>query len=179
MGDILMELATALAERIKDVCPVEGVSIGRRDDKATWRIDFRADATDEQKGAAVAVVSAFNPSAPSPAQITAERERRLGLGFNYDFGDARGVHRIETSAADMVGWDAVTKIAQAAINLGQPSATIDIVTNTGAVTVTALEWQSILLAAGRFQQPIWAKSFALQAMSPIPATYASDEWWTA
>lgn len=111
--------------------------------------------------------------------IVAERERRLGLGFNYDFGDARGVHRIETSAADMVGWDAVTKIAQAAINIGQPSATIDIVTNTGAVTVTALEWQSILLAAGRFQQPIWAKSFALQAMSPIPSTYASDEWWTA
>src|SRR5690606_5675721 len=73
---------------------------------------------------------------PVTAQtIIAERERRLALGFDYDFGDERGVHRIGTTDADMKGWDEVSKVAQAAINLGQPSAPVAIVTDTGAVAI--------------------------------------------
>ena len=106
-----------------------------------------------------------------------ERTRRLRLGFDYDFQDARGVHRIGTTDSDMDGWDEVTTVAQAAILAGLPTMAINIVTDTGPVTVTAMEWQSILLAAGAARQPLWAASFALQALDPIPADYADDSRW--
>lgn len=110
-------------------------------------------------------------------RVAKERERRLRLGFSYDFGDARGVHQIATTDEDMRGWDEVTKAAQAAINAGAPATTINIVTDTGPATVTATEWQSILLAAGAARQPIWAASFAIQALDPIPADYDDDARW--
>jgi hypothetical protein len=109
--------------------------------------------------------------------VVGERDRRLALGFDYDFGDARGVHRIGTTSADMLGWAEVTQFSQAALALGTPEATIQIVTDTGPATVTATEWQAILLAAGAHRQPIWAASFVLQASYPIPADYAADTHW--
>jgi hypothetical protein len=117
---------------------------------------------------------------PTAADVIKERARRLALGFDYDFGDERGVHRIGTTDADMAGWDEVTKGAQAAINLGGGATTIiGIVTDTGPVDVTALEFQQILVAATAHRQPIWHASFALQAMTPIPADYTSDSHWPA
>ncbi|MBM2293103.1 hypothetical protein JQX09_13185 [Sulfitobacter pseudonitzschiae] len=111
------------------------------------------------------------------AAIVAERERRLAAGFDYDFGDARGVHHIGTTADDMTGWDEVTMGANAAIALGAGSSTFSIVTETGYVEVTALEWQSILVAATVFRQPIWGASFALQAMDPKPADITDNVLW--
>lgn len=35
-----------------------------------------------------------------------------------------------------------------------------------------------LIAAGAFRQPIWAKSFVLEAMNPIPDNYENDSYWT-
>lgn len=110
--------------------------------------------------------------------VAAERERRLELGFDHDFGDARGTHHFATTKADMDGWDEVTKIAQALINGGQPTQTINILTATGAATVTAAEWQTVLLAAGVSRQPPWQASFTLQAMDPIPADFTDDSYWT-
>jgi hypothetical protein len=109
--------------------------------------------------------------------VIAERARRFAGGFDYDFGDSRGVHHIGTTPEDLAGWDEVTTLSSAFINLGNGSATIDIVTNTGPVTLTATEWQSILVAAGLFRQPIWAASFVLQAMDPIPPDFADDSYW--
>lgn len=117
--------------------------------------------------------------APGEQQVIAERERRLSAGFPYDFGDARGIHYIATSEQDMKGWGEITMASQAAIALGLSTAPINIVTNTGPVTVTALEWQQILLAATAVRQPIWAASFGLQAMTPIPDDYTSDAYWSA
>lgn len=113
----------------------------------------------------------------SSSMIVAERTRRLASGFDYNFQDARGAHRIGTSEEDMKGWSEVTMASQAAMALGMQDAPINIVTNTGPVTVTAREWQTILLAATNFRQPIWAASFALQGMSPIPADYTNDSYW--
>jgi hypothetical protein len=121
---------------------------------------------------------ALNPP-PLAADVIAERARRLAAGFDYDFGDARGVHRIGTTEADMTGWDEVAKGAQAAISLGQPDFAINLVTDTGPVTVTALEFQEIIAAASAQRQPIWAASFALQSLDPIPADYADDSYWIA
>ncbi len=48
-----------LDNAIKAVCPIDGISIGRKDNKATWRIDFKDEATPEQRTAAQAVMDAF------------------------------------------------------------------------------------------------------------------------
>lgn len=119
----------------------------------------------------------FEPIPITAAMVLAERARRLALGFDYDFGDERGVHRIGTTAADLAGWDEVSKLTGALINLGS-AAPVIIVTDTGGVQITPLEWQAILVAAAVFRQPIWAASFALQAMSPIPSDYRDDVYWS-
>lgn len=118
-----------------------------------------------------------NPPDGTIEDVTVERNRRLAAGFTHDFDDARGVHTFATTEPDMNGWDEVTKGAQAAINLGAGSTSFNIVTETGPVSVTATEWQAILVAATAFRQPIWAASFTLQAMNPIPPDFADDSHW--
>lgn len=126
-------------------------------------------------------VAPYVPPAPPAAtvdDVAAERDRRLSSGLRYDFGDERGIHQLGTTDADMRRWmDEVNPLAQACINIGQPEATIGISTNTGPATITAMEWQHILIAAGQHRQPLYAASFALQAMDPIPADYADDQHW--
>ena len=120
---------------------------------------------------------ALQERASALAAIIEERTRRLALGFDYDFGDERGVHRIGTGPADQLGWSEVTTLSNALIALGDTATAITAVTDTGPVEITALEWQSILVAAGQFRQPIWAASFVLQAMELIPADYTNDQYW--
>ena len=123
-----------------------------------------------------------DPAVARPAALVCvqtECKRRLATGFDYDFGDARGIHRIGTTERDMAGWDEVTMLAQALINAADTSTTIKIATDTGICDVTAPEWNTILLAAGAFRQPIWQASFVLQAMDPVPADYANDARWQA
>ena len=118
--------------------------------------------------------------APYPTQddVIAERARRLSCGFDHDLGGERGIHRIGTTDADMRKWlDEVTPISQALINAGQPGGEIGISTDTGPVTVTAMEWQMILIAAGQWRQPIYQASFALLGMEPIPRDFADDGYW--
>lgn len=110
--------------------------------------------------------------------VIRERARRLAAGFDYDFGDARGVHRIGTTPEDMVGWDEVTKLSNALLLAGDTTTQFTILTDTGLVQVTAAEWNAILIAAAQFRQPIWLGSFSLQAMDPVPADYATnDAYW--
>lgn len=109
--------------------------------------------------------------------IVKERERRLTLGFDYNFNDVRGIHHIGTTENDMIGWDEVTKFANALISTGNGAQLLTIVTDTGPVQLTALEWQGVLIAAGMFRQPIWAASFYLQTLDPIPANYTNDMYW--
>lgn len=123
------------------------------------------------------------PALPLPAaplsinDVFTERSRRLALGFDYDFGDARGVHRIGTTPEDMIGWNEVTTLAGALIASGAEGTLITIVTDTGVAEVTAEEWQQILIAAANFRQPIWGASFLLQAADPLPDDFRSDSYW--
>ena len=113
------------------------------------------------------------------ADVQIERERRLALGFAFDFGDERGVHTIGTTDADMAGWQEVTTLAQARLALNDTTP-IAVVSDTGPALVTPLEWMSVLEAAAAFRQPIWAGSFWLQAQDPIPDDYATnDAYWTS
>lgn len=119
-------------------------------------------------------------SAPAPTvdDVARERNRRFDLGFVYNFGDERGQHLIGTTKADLEGWREVTDIANAAIAVGMPNTSISIMTNTGPVSITAIEWQQILIAASEARQPLWARSFLLQSMNPIPSNYTDDSYWT-
>lgn len=65
-----------LTKALGQIAPIHGVSIGRRNDKSTWRIDFKDEATAEQRAAAQAVIDAFDAekvvhNAGIDAQITA------------------------------------------------------------------------------------------------------------
>lgn len=164
----LHRVAAALA-------PIDGVAVGRADDRSTWRIDFSPDATAEQRAAASAALAAYDPEAPTIDEIVRERERRLALGYDYDFGDARGVHRIGTTVSDRAGWDEVSTYAGALLDSGDTTTTIQIVTDTGPCLVTAAEWRAVEIAAAAFRQPIWAKSFAL--MQTRPKDYTADARW--
>lgn len=53
-------LVEALDVKIKKVAPIDGVSIGQIDNKSTWRIDFKPEATPAQRRAAQGVVNGFD-----------------------------------------------------------------------------------------------------------------------
>ncbi len=124
--------------------------------------------------------STTSPPALSLAeQVDRERDRRLAAGFDFDFGAAGGVQHVGTTAADLVGWDDVSKYAAALLATGDTTTKITIATDSGSAQVTAAEWQHVLLAAAAFRQPIWQASFALAVMSPIPADLTDDKHWGA
>ena len=53
-------LPEVIHKQVAAVAPISGVSIGRLDDKSTWRIDFKPEATVQQRTDAQAVVGAFD-----------------------------------------------------------------------------------------------------------------------
>jgi len=110
-------------------------------------------------------------------EVIAERIRRLEQGFDYTFADSRGTHHFATTEEDMKGWSAVDASAGAFIDVGLPDQEIQLITGTGVVAVTAIEWKSVMVAAAIWQQPIWQSSFVLQSIDPIPSNYKDDEHW--
>lgn len=116
---------------------------------------------------------------PEIPDVELERDRRLALAsFTYDFGDDRGIHVIGTDEKDMKAWmDEVMPIAQARLALGDATP-INIVTNTGPVSVTPTEWMGIVNTGGAGRQAIWQYYFALIAMDPIPSDYQDDQYWS-
>jgi len=63
----------ALHSSIAAVCPVNGVSVGDKIDKRTWRVDFAPEDTVEQRGAARSTISAFDVAAAEAAALAADR----------------------------------------------------------------------------------------------------------
>ena len=55
-----MDTGRVLHEKIATVAPINGVSLGRFTDKSTWRIDFKPEATAQQRADARAVVNTFD-----------------------------------------------------------------------------------------------------------------------
>lgn len=71
-------LAPILDAEVRKVAPnIAGVSIGRPDDKRTWRIDFTDAATQAERAAARGVLDAFDPAAPSAGEVKGECRRRI------------------------------------------------------------------------------------------------------
>lgn len=113
-----------------------------------------------------------------PANVEAEQRRRLAAGFDFDFGDARGVHHIATTEKDMQDWQEVTSWANARTARGDKVSTITIATASGFATITAPEWWSIVDAGTAARQPIFQGAFWLLAQDPVPPDYATnDAYW--
>lgn len=71
----MINLAERLDLALRSVgVPIDGVSIGDLNDRSTWRVDFRPEATPAQRAQAVAIVAAFAP--PTAAQILDEDAQR-------------------------------------------------------------------------------------------------------
>lgn len=143
-----------------------------------WVDEVQARPTDAEISAKIEEIRVHTLRRQMIEGVVAERERRLALGFDYNFGDARGVHRIGTTKEDMAGWAEVSTYAGALIDSGDITTQIAIATDTGPCLVTAPEWRAIEIESASFRQPLWAKSFALMAQTPIPADYTHDRHWT-
>jgi hypothetical protein len=134
-----------LHEAISAACPIHGVSVGRIGDKATWRIDFDAAATGEQKQAAVDVVAAFDVSS-KPArsflardffkQLAPADRGRVAIALQAEMNQA-------VAAADAGGdpkmplrliWDTLIAQGDAPISTADPK--------------FAADWQSLADAIG-------------------------------
>ena len=91
---------------VKAVAPILGVSVGRWDDRKTWRIDFADAATEEQKRTAASVVASFDYATPS-----ADETRRDSIA--RDAGRSALVERLgAATAAEIDAW-----VEQSATNL--------------------------------------------------------------
>lgn len=66
-----MSVAQTLHTAVELVCPIQGVSVGRKNDKTTWRINYKQEATPAQRAAAQAVVDALDVAVAE--QSTANR----------------------------------------------------------------------------------------------------------
>lgn len=80
-----MMLSAKLDAAIKAVCPIHGISIGRKEDKSTWRLVFKDEATAEQKAKAQAVVDAFD--------VAAEEAKESVLKSLEAIDEATGMNR--------------------------------------------------------------------------------------
>lgn len=72
------DLHKAITATVGDV--VTGVSVGRKSDRATWRIDYAANVTPEQRQKADAVVAAWSFDGlvdDTPADETAELRQKV------------------------------------------------------------------------------------------------------
>ncbi len=61
---------------VEAVAPIFGVSVGDTLNKATWRIDFKPEATQQQRDDAAAVVAAFDVAAEEATLQAAEDAKK-------------------------------------------------------------------------------------------------------
>lgn len=112
MGAVMKE--ETLSAEIAAVCPINGVSIGRWDDRATWQVDYKPEATPEQRGAAQTVINTFDVLTVEKKEIAAdvdtEAERRrlkvitpgsgMALTYQEKLAQARSVADMGRDAAN-------------------------------------------------------------------------------
>lgn len=128
------------------------------------------------------------PPLPAPSvddlkrMVEVERDRRLSVGFDFDFGDTRGVHRFGTTGSDRFGWAEVEGLAAAALDIGQASLPIAVRTDTGDLTIAAHEWPAVRLAGALALQPVWQASWTIKdeivsGLLTDPAAIATHPAW--
>lgn len=100
---------TRLHELLAAVCPIDGVSIGIQDDKTTWRIDFKDEATADEKAAAQAVIDSAGVSILDDIVYIPKLTivgRLIALGKLSD-----ALTALNSDATKKARWNAATEIA--------------------------------------------------------------------
>ena len=146
-----------LHEAIAAVCPIEGVRIGRVDERTSWGFVAAPEATPEQLQAALDVLAQYDPDAPTIDGVRAECARRL-----VQLCGAR-------DAADLA-----VKISNAEREAAR-YLNILIAGNTLADDQAAR--RTVLMELDAAIERLRAKSNALEATSPIPKDFRNDSYW--
>jgi len=91
---------------IAAVCPIAHLSIGDRASKATWRIDYRPEATAKQKADAQKVIDAFDWQVEEALLEKVEKYKRLAA-FKAAKAEADDALDSDSSAAIQAEIDAL------------------------------------------------------------------------
>lgn len=132
-------------------------------------------ATDEQ----LAAMSYTEGAAPAPtaAQVVAERDRRIEAGSTLSvtgYGDVQLAGDADTRA-DL---QAQAMAAQLHIAAGNPTQSMQVRGTDGTVhTLNTTQMLELWSLGAAYIQGIFAASWTLEAMDPIPADYAADSRW--
>lgn len=146
-----------LHEAIAAVCPIEGVRIGRVDERASWGFVAAPEATPEQLQAALDVLAAFDPAAPSIDDVRAECQRRLMILCHARDPD-----------------DLAVKIANAN---REAARYLNIFYAGNQLENDQAARRTVLMELDAAIERLRAKSNALEATSPIPRDFADDKYW--
>lgn len=100
-----MKQAKELHEAIASVCPIDGVSIGDKNDKTKWRVSYKPEATPQQLTAAQGVIDAFvwdeTPDDPSDSD---KRDRTTRVLIKM-IADALNITNAQARALFKNKWD--------------------------------------------------------------------------
>ena len=141
-------LVQAFHEAVSRVCPVHGVSLGRSDDKTTWRIDFRDDATEEQKTAAAAVLAAIDPAKETLRSCLAVKAWAVETGgIERMLGDVRVTIPTDDRAKTLLMGAAIGLADDAKAPFISPSAT---------VFLTGVQFKQVYAAVAQHVQAVFA-----------------------
>ncbi len=146
-----------LHDAIAAVCPIEGVRVGRVDDRASWGVVAKPEATPEQLQAALDVLAQYDPDAPSVDDVRAECQRRLmQLCHAHDAADLQ------------------VKIANAQ---REAARYLNILVAGNTLADDQAARRTVLMELDAAIERLRAKSNALEATSPIPKDFRNDGYW--
>lgn len=142
-----------LAESISKVCPIDGIGdLGN----GNFRIDYKEEATDEQKQAAQKVVSQW-PLEKSKLEKLAQIDAEWGQTIAQGWDSGQGILGI--SAEDVALLSANFSMAKEAANLGYPTPPI-ITVDSQEISFSDIQSMTVfMLQYGEFRSSI-SKTFA-------------------
>jgi len=111
-------ISNQLVDLIAPLCPLDGVSIGREDDPATWALQFAAGATAAQRAAAQAALAAFDPSAPVVPASVKMWQAKAALAAAGKLDAASGFVAASGSVPLQLAWEYATDISRTSAAVG-------------------------------------------------------------
>lgn len=117
-------------------------------------------------------------SAPTSADVNAERERRLFVGKGFT-PTGHGTP-VMVNALDEPNLTGLATVALAQINAGNGSTTITWRDNNNVShTLTYYQVVELHAQAAEYKQQLYNASWILKDIDPIPTDYTDDAHWTA
>jgi hypothetical protein len=155
---------------------VVGVSVPDESDKSTWIVQYDPEPTDAEIAAVESVIASYS-TGPDTTDVDAERDRRIAQGVTITLADGTV---IPVQTRDDVDFRNLNGLSTAGLALqlqGSTQMTVfrDAENNGHSLTPAQLVELGMKVAAAI--QAVYARSWALKGMSPIPDDYAADKYW--